>query len=50
MTLSYYHLKGRLERNNCEIEILKAKMELAAAAYTLLYLEGEIASADADFT
>lgn len=44
------YLKGRLERNNCEIEILKAKTDLAAAVYTLLYLEGEIASADADFT
>ena len=36
------YLQVQLERNNCRIEILKTRIELAAAAYTLLYLQGEI--------
>ena len=36
------YLRGRLEYNNCCIEILRTKIELATAVYTLLYLQGEI--------
>lgn len=35
------YLQGQLERNNCEIEMLKDRIELATSAYTLLYLQGE---------
>ena len=35
-------LQGQLELNNCSIEILRKKIELAAAAFTLMYLQGEI--------
>lgn len=35
------YLQGQLEKNNCEIEILRTRIELATSAYTLLYLQGE---------
>ena len=35
-------LQGQLELNNCSIEILRKKIELAAAAFTLMYLQGEV--------
>ena len=35
------YLQGQLERNNCEIEMLKDRIELATSVYTLLYLQGE---------
>ena len=35
-------LQGQLERNNCTVEILKDRIELAAAAWTLMYLQGEV--------
>ena len=35
------YLQGQLERNNCEIEILRTKISLATAVYTLLYLQGD---------
>ena len=35
------YLQGQLERNNCEIEMLRSKIDLATSAYTLLYLQGE---------
>ena len=35
------YLQGQLERNNCEIEMLKDRIDLATSAYTLLYLQGE---------
>ena len=34
------YLQGRLERNNCEIEILRTRINLATSLYTLKYLEG----------
>ncbi|MBR2281130.1 MAG: TolC family protein [Spirochaetales bacterium] len=34
------YLQGRLERNNCEIEILRTRISLATSLYTLKYLEG----------
>ena len=33
------YLQGQLERNNCEIEILKEKISIATALYTLQYLQ-----------
>jgi len=35
------YLQGQLERNNCEIEILRTRINLATAVYTLLYLQGD---------
>ena len=35
------YLQGQLERNNCEIEMLRDRIDLATSAYTLLYLQGE---------
>ena len=35
------YLQGQLEKNNCEIEILRTGIELATSAFTLLYLQGE---------
>ena len=35
------YLQLQLERNNCEIEMLKDRIDLATSAYTLLYLQGE---------
>ncbi len=35
------YLQSQLERNNCEIEILRTKINLATALYTLLYLQGD---------
>ncbi len=35
------YLQGQLDRNNCEIEILRTKINLATAVYTLLYLQGD---------
>ena len=35
------YLQGQLERNNCEIEILRTKISLATSVYTLLYLQGD---------
>ena len=35
------YLQGQLEKNSCEIEILRTRIELATSAYTLLYLQGE---------
>ncbi len=34
------YLQGRLERNNCQIEILRSRINLATSLYTLKYLEG----------
>ena len=35
------YLQSQLERNNCEIEILRTKINLATALYPLLYLQGD---------
>ena len=35
------YLQVQLERNNCEIEILRTRIDLAAALYTLKYLQGD---------
>ncbi len=35
------YLQSQLERNNCEIEILRTRINLATALYTLLYLQGD---------
>ena len=35
------YLQGQLEKNNCEIEMLRDRIDLATSAYTLLYLQGE---------
>ena len=35
------YLQGQLESNNCGIEILRTKISLATAVYTLLYLQGD---------
>ena len=35
------YLQGQIERNNCEIEMLKDRIDLATSAYTLLYLQGD---------
>ena len=36
------YLQGQLKYNNCAIEILTTRISLAAAAYTLLYLQGAL--------
>ena len=36
------YLQGRLEYNNCCIEILRSRIDLATAVCTLLYLQGEL--------
>ena len=36
------YLQGQLKYNNCAVEILTTKINLAAAAYTLLYLQGAL--------
>ncbi len=36
------YLQGRLEYNNCCIEILRTRIDLATAVYALLYLQGEL--------
>ena len=35
------YLQGQLESNNCGIEILRTRISLATAVYTLLYLQGD---------
>lgn len=35
------YLQGQLESNNCGIEILRTRINLATAVYTLLYLQGD---------
>ena len=35
------YLQGQLERNNCEIEMLRSRIDLATSVYTILYLQGE---------
>ena len=39
------YLQAQLERNNCEIEILRTRIDLATAVYTLLYLQGDSSKA-----
>ena len=36
------YLQGQLKYNNCSIEVLTTRISLAAAAYTLLYLQGAL--------
>ena len=36
------YLQGRLEYNNCRMEILRTRIDLATAVYSLLYLQGEL--------
>jgi hypothetical protein len=36
------YLQGQLKYNNCAVEILTTRISLAAAAYTLLYLQGAL--------